>query len=48
MTRRRQETIRFLTFDELKGLLNAIKAQGNKRDRALFLLATGTASEPPR
>lgn len=39
MTRRRQETIKFLTFDELKGLFNVIKAQGKKRDRALFLLA---------
>ena len=39
MPRRKQETIRFLTFDELKGLFNIIKAEGNKRDRALFLLA---------
>lgn len=29
----------FLTFDELKRLFNIIKAEGNKRDRALFLLA---------
>jgi integrase len=39
MPRRRQETIKFLTFDELKGLFNVIKAEGNKRDRALFLIA---------
>ena len=38
MPRRRQETIKFLTFDELKRLFNTIKAEGNKRDRALFLL----------
>jgi site-specific recombinase XerD len=39
MARRRQETIKFLTFDEIKGLFNVIKAEGNKRDRALFLTA---------
>lgn len=39
MTRRRQETIRFLTFDELRGLFDAIKSHGNKRDRSLFLSA---------
>jgi len=36
MTRPPQETIRFLTFDEIKRLLAAIT---NKRDRALFLIA---------
>jgi site-specific recombinase XerD len=39
MARRRQETIKFLTFDETKQLFNTIKDKGNKRDRALFLLA---------
>lgn len=39
MTCRRQETIKFLTFDELKRLFGVIKAEGNKRDRALFLTA---------
>lgn len=39
MSRRRQETIKFLTFDELKRLFGMIKAEGNKRDRALFLTA---------
>ena len=33
MTKRRQETIKFLTFDELKRLI----VIANKRDRALFL-----------
>ena len=33
---RRQETIKFLTVDELKSLLAVIT---NKRDRALFLIA---------
>jgi integrase len=28
-----------LTFDELKSLFAVIKAEGNKRDRALFLTA---------
>ena len=35
MTKRRQETIKFLTFDELKRLI----VIANKRDRALFLIA---------
>jgi site-specific recombinase XerD len=35
----RRETIKFLTFDELKRLFGVIKAEGNKRDRALFLTA---------
>ena len=39
MPQRRHETIRFLTFDELKRLFNVIKAEGSKRDRALFLTA---------
>ncbi|MBV9925652.1 MAG: phage integrase family protein [Acidobacteria bacterium] len=39
MPRRRQGTIRFLTFDELKHLFNVIRAEGNKRDRAIFLIA---------
>lgn len=39
MPRRRQETIKFLTFDELRELFNAIKTKGSKRDRALFLIA---------
>jgi type 1 fimbriae regulatory protein FimB len=39
MLQRRHETIRFLTFDELKRLFNVIKSEGSKRDRALFLLA---------
>lgn len=39
MARRKQETIKFLAFDELKDLFNVIKAEGNKRDRALFLIA---------
>jgi integrase len=39
MPQRRHETIRFLTIDELKRLFNAIKTEGNKRDRALFLIA---------
>lgn len=39
MPSRRHETIKFLTFDEIKRLFNTIKAEGNKRDRALFLLA---------
>lgn len=39
MSRRTQETIKFLTFDEVKRLFNVIKAEGNKRDRALFLIA---------
>jgi site-specific recombinase XerD len=39
MARRRQETIKFLTFDAIKGLFNVIKAEGNKRDRALFVSA---------
>ena len=36
---RRHQTIRFLTVDELRALFNVIKAAGNKRDRALFLIA---------
>lgn len=39
MIRRRQDTIKFLTFDERKRLFNVVKAEGNKRDRALFLTA---------
>jgi type 1 fimbriae regulatory protein FimB len=39
MRHRLHETIKFLTFDELKKLFNSIKAEGNKRDRALFLTA---------
>jgi type 1 fimbriae regulatory protein FimB len=39
MATRRHETIKFLTFDELKRLFSVIKAEGNKRDRALFLTA---------
>src|SRR5918912_1945034 len=39
MPRRRHETIRFLTLDELKRLFNTIRAEGNKRDRAIFLIA---------
>src|ERR1044072_5666059 len=39
MPRHRQETIRFLTFDELKRLFNVIRAKGDKRDRAIFLIA---------
>jgi type 1 fimbriae regulatory protein FimB len=39
MAQRQHETIRFLTFDELKRLFNVIKGEGNKRDRALFLTA---------
>jgi len=39
MPRHTHETIKFLTFDELKRLFNIIKAEGNKRDRALFLTA---------
>lgn len=39
MSRRRQETVKFLTFDELKRLFAVIKGVGNKRDRALFLTA---------
>lgn len=39
MPRRRQETITFLTFDELKCLFNTIRSEGNKRDRAIFIIA---------
>jgi type 1 fimbriae regulatory protein FimB len=39
MRERRTETIKFLTFDELRRFFAVIKAGGNKRDRALFLLA---------
>ncbi len=39
MPRSNHETIKFLTFDELKRLFGIIKAEGNKRDRALFLTA---------
>lgn len=39
MAHHRHETIKFLTFDELKRLFSAIKSKGNKRDRALFLTA---------
>jgi site-specific recombinase XerD len=39
MPRSNHETIKFLTFDELKRLFGIIKVEGNKRDRALFLTA---------
>ncbi len=39
MPQRRHETIKFLTFDEIKRLFNVIKAEGSKRDRAIFLTA---------
>ena len=38
MARRKHETTKFLTFDELKRPFNVIRTEGNKRDRALFLL----------
>jgi type 1 fimbriae regulatory protein FimB len=38
MRSHRIETIKYLTQDEIKRLFAVIKASGNKRDRALFLI----------
>jgi hypothetical protein len=46
MPHRRQDTIKFLTFNEIKRLFGAIKAEGNKRDRARRSINFGGIAQP--